>query len=203
MKRTILILATMMAGTLSAQTPSPDPAPKMRTMHWDSSVAVAGAPQEATIGFIAAEGAPGFAGSAIKGAPYTATVENSFTQTLADGTRIERKSSAQTARDAEGRTRMENTPMAIGPVPVELPSTVIIQDPVAKQTIILNDKEKTATILKMPDMTAMRTKMAAEAGHMRMNSTGAGVRMRNPMPGGATAGVPAGEDIVIERRFET
>ncbi len=196
MKKTAFLLASAMAGALSAQTPAPDPASKARTMHWEHRVAVAGAPQEATIGFIAAEGAAGFAGAAIKGAPYSATIENTFTQTLADGTRIERKSSSKTARDSEGRTRMEHTPAAMAPVPVELPTTTIIQDPVAKQTIILNDKEKTASVMKMPDMTAMRSKMAGVAG----------VRMRSPMPAGAVVATEAApavvEDVVIERKIE-
>jgi hypothetical protein len=193
MKKTALILTTTLAGMLCAQTPAPDPSFKPRTMHWEHSVAVAGAPQEATIGFVAAEGAPGFAGAPVKGAPYAATIEHTFTQTLADGTRIERKSSAQAARDSEGRTRMEQTPAAMAPVPVELPTTTIIHDPVAKQTIILNDKEKTATIMKMPDMTALKMKMAMAGG----------VRMRSGAPAGGAAGaVAVTEDVVIERKIE-
>ena len=190
-----IALSAAMAGLLCAQT-TPDPASRPGVMTWESRVAVAGAPQEATIGFMAAEGAPGFGGSPVKGAPYSATVENTFTQTLADGTRIERKSSAKTARDSEGRTRMEQSPAAIALVPVEMPTTIIIQDPVAKQTIILNDKEKTATVLKMPDMDLLKTKMAMAGA----------VRMRSGAPAGAVAGVAGAhvvtEDVVIERKIE-
>ncbi len=195
MKKRALILITALGTTLGAQTPG-EPAVKQRTMSWESSVAVAGAPQEATIGFIAAESAPGIAASPVKGAPYSATVENAFTQTLADGTRIQRKSSAKMARDSEGRTRMEQSPGAIALVPVEMPTTIIIQDPVAKQTIILNEKEKTATVLKMPDMGAMRMRMGMGMGT-------AGVRMRSAAPAGGSEGAAAAsEDVVIERRIE-
>lgn len=197
MKRTCLTLAIAVAGTMGAQTPANEPGVKTRTMHWESSLAVAGAPQEATIGFIAADGASGFAGSPLKGAPYSATIENSFTQTLADGTRIERKSSSKTARDSEGRTRTEHTPAAMAPVPVELPTTTIIHDPVAKQTIILNDKEKTARVMKMPDMGMLRSKIEGMGPK-------AGIRMRTAHPDGAAiAGVAPTEDVVIERRLES
>jgi hypothetical protein len=195
MMKRAMILITALGTTLGAQTPG-EPVVKQRTMSWESSVAISGAPQEATIGFIAAESAPGIAASPIKGAPYSATVENAFTQTLADGTRIQRKSSAKTSRDSEGRTRMEQSPGAIALVPVDMPATVIIQDPVAKQTIILNEKEKTATLLKMPDLDGLKMKMGMGMG------TG-GIRMRSAAPAGVTAGATAvTEDVVIERKLE-
>jgi hypothetical protein len=88
---------------------------------------------------------------------------------------------------------MEQSPGAIALVPVDLSTTIIIQDPVARQTIILNDKEKTATVLKMPDMDAIKMRMPM----------GAGMRMRSPGPGVPVAGTTAvSEDVVIERKIE-
>jgi len=195
MNRRVLVLITAAAGVLSAQTPAPDPAgAKQRTMMWEHKVGVAGAPQEATIGFMAVDDAVGMAGSPIKGAPYSATVEHVFTQTLADGTRIERKSSSKTARDSEGRVRTEQSPTSVGPVPVDLPTMVFIHDPVGKQTIVLNDKEKTARVMKLPDIEVLRGKIAAgmPAGGVRMRRAG-------PPEGGGLA--PAiREDVIIERK---
>ena len=43
----------------------------------------------------------------VKGSPYTAESVTETVQTLANGTRITHKSTAQLARDSEGRTRRE------------------------------------------------------------------------------------------------
>jgi hypothetical protein len=106
------------------------------------------------IQFIAAEG--GFTASLnpVKGAPYTAEGANEFTQTLADGTRITRKSVIKKARDSEGRTRSEVDNTVAGPVAVPgvgLPS-IMIHDPVARETIILDQKEKIARRMKFPPL---------------------------------------------------
>jgi hypothetical protein len=113
--------------------------------------AVAGAPH-AQVQFIAAEG--GFTASLnpVKGAPYTAEGTNEFAQTLADGTRITRKSTTKMARDSEGRTRSEHENTVVGPVPGGSLPTVMIHDPVARETIILDQKDKVARRLKLPEL---------------------------------------------------
>src|SRR5215203_5060041 len=50
-----------------------------------------------------------FAGKLVKGAPYSAQGVTESVQTLSDGNRIVRKNTAQLYRDAEGRTRREQT----------------------------------------------------------------------------------------------
>jgi len=88
----------------------------------------------------------------VKGAPYTAEGVTEFRQTLADGTQIKRESSSKTARYSQGRTRIENSLGMIGPWMSEgkAPQVVSIHDPVAKETIILNHNDRTASRMKMP-----------------------------------------------------
>jgi hypothetical protein len=72
-----------------------------------------------------------------RGNPYSAKETRQFKQTLGDGTQITRQSVRILARDGEGRTRQE----------LQQPdgsSRVFINDPVAKQAIILDPQKKTA-----------------------------------------------------------
>ncbi|MBN8729267.1 MAG: hypothetical protein J0L64_01910 [Acidobacteria bacterium] len=200
MNKTLLALVTATAGLLCAQTTADVTPAKPRTMMWEQKMEMAGAPQEATIGFLAAEGAAGFAGAPVKGAPYSAAIENTFTQTLADGTRIQRKSTSQTARDSEGRTRTENTPAVAGSLNVDLPATVFIFDPVAKQTIVLNEKEKTARVMKMPDIGMAKSGAVFSTVDDHV-VTGGSVRMRRPAPAGAAVTTSPKEDVIVERVF--
>ena len=91
-----------------------------------------------------------FAGKLVKGAPYSAQAVTESVQTLSDGNRIVRKNTAQLYRDAEGRTRREQTVGYIGPYAAsgEEMQTVFINDPVAGFSYILEPSSKTAR--KMP-----------------------------------------------------
>src|SRR6185503_1668886 len=60
-----------------------------------------------------------FGDRVVKGSPYSAQFSTENTQTLADGTRITRKSSGAVYRNGEGRTRREQALGALGPVPIE------------------------------------------------------------------------------------
>jgi hypothetical protein len=97
-----------------------------------------------TFGWVASE--MSFGGKPVKGAPYAAEAITESTQTLSDGNRIQRKSSASVYRDSEGRTRREQTLAAIGPWAAsgEAPQTIFIDDSVAGVHYILNPKERTA-----------------------------------------------------------
>jgi hypothetical protein len=97
------------------------------------------APQKSTVMFMAAD-----AGGAntVKGVPYQGEGVSEFAQTLADGTRIQRRSSTKLARDSEGRTRQEHKLGDDGP------NLVTIHDPVAEVTYTLNDRDKKAHKLK-------------------------------------------------------
>jgi hypothetical protein len=65
----------------------------------------------------------------VRGAPYSGEGITTTTQTLADGTRIERTVHARFYRDADGRTRREQTILGLGPLGES--RTVTIVDPIA------------------------------------------------------------------------
>lgn len=82
----------------------------------------------------------------VKGAPYTADAVTETIQTLSDGNRIVRRTSAQVSRDGEGRTRREQELKSIGPLAAtqNLPRMIYINDPVAGTHYTLNPKDRTA-----------------------------------------------------------
>ena len=94
--------------------------------------------------FVGAE--MGFGGKPVKGAPYAGEGITEATQMLPDGNRITRKTSALFYRDAEGRTRNEQTLGAIGPwaSASNPPRTIMINDPVAGVQYILNPDDRSA-----------------------------------------------------------
>ncbi|MGE0132828.1 MAG: hypothetical protein AB7U82_32515 [Blastocatellales bacterium] len=91
-----------------------------------------------------------FDGKVVKGAPYSATATTESAQTLSDGTRITRKTTATIYRDSEGRTRREMTLDGIGPFAAtnEPTQLVFINDPVAGIHYVLDPRNRTAR--KMP-----------------------------------------------------
>lgn len=121
--------------------------------------------QGGTFDFVSTE--MNLSGKVVKGAPYSATGVTERTQTLADGNRIVNKSSSQLYRDAEGRTRREQTGSFINSFmatnPAEAPRTIFINDPVTGVNYILNEKDRTARKLKnfSFDMNALRDRMSA------------------------------------------
>jgi hypothetical protein len=84
----------------------------------------------------------------ITGAPYTATAVTETAQTLGDGNRIVRKSTASLARDGQGRTRREESFSNVGALSVEAPNVAIIRDPVAQSTYILRPGRGTVQTIK-------------------------------------------------------
>ena len=70
-------------------------------------------------------------GGAIKNAPYSADEVTQFSQTLADGTRIQRENKVSVWRDGEGRVRRES------------PTEITIADPVAGVSYVLDPKTMT------------------------------------------------------------
>jgi len=88
-------------------------------------------------------------GATVQGAPYSATIVNESTQTLADGNRIVQRATGTTARDSQGRTRQDMALPSIGNMSAaNAPHLVFIQDPVAQTAYTLNLTDKTAH--KMP-----------------------------------------------------
>jgi hypothetical protein len=108
-------------------------------------VAVAGAPFhfELPVDVLAVE--PFDVGDPVTGAPYSAEMTTEILQQLADGNRIERRSTSSVARDGEGRVRREQQLAAIGPIlPQRDAQIVTINDPVAKVHYSLDLARKVA-----------------------------------------------------------
>jgi len=81
----------------------------------------------------------------VKGAPYSATMNNESIQTLADGNRIVQTTTGTVLRDSQGRTRQDAALPAIGNLSAASdPHLVFIQDPVAGTSYTLNLTDKTA-----------------------------------------------------------
>ncbi len=92
-------------------------------------------------------------GGVVKGAPYSAEAVTETTQTLADGNRIVRKTTAATYRDSEGRTRRELALPALGPLlsSGDLPKIVTIHDPITSTSYTLHAAGKTARKMTVPN----------------------------------------------------
>jgi hypothetical protein len=104
-------------------------------------------------------------GKVVKGVPYTAQAVTSNKQTLATGGVISTEMTAQVARDAEGRTRREQTIGAIGPWFVERSSgegrtVIVIQDPVKGVNYTLDPRTHLARV--------SRQRTAAESEQLQL-----------------------------------
>ncbi len=89
----------------------------------------------------------------VKGSPYSAQFSTENIQVLADGTRITRKSNGSVYRNAEGRTRREQTLNALGPIPVEggPKQLIFINDPVGRAHYVLDVQDHSARKLPLKD----------------------------------------------------
>ena len=117
-----------------------DPRPGRR-----AASAVAGVPFhfELPVDVLAVE--PFDVGEPVTGAPYSAEMTTEILQQLADGNRIERRSTSSVSRDGEGRVRREQQLAAIGPIlPQGDVQIVTINDPVAKVHYSLDFARKMA-----------------------------------------------------------
>jgi hypothetical protein len=79
------------------------------------------------------------------GVPFSADWIDESTQTLADGNRIHREARGKIFRDSEGRTRTETESGGGADQGI-----VIIWDPVAQVSIVLNTQTKAATVRHFP-----------------------------------------------------
>jgi hypothetical protein len=98
-----------------------------------------------TMVFLATEMSMG--GKVVKGAPYSAQAVTETVQTLGDGNRIVRRNSANVFRDAEGRTRRDQSLAHLGPFSTAGEAAQqhsFINDPVAGVNYILDPGTKTA-----------------------------------------------------------
>ena len=115
----------------------------------------------------------------VKGAPYSAEATTEFTQALADGNRIIRKSSTRIYRDSDGRTRREPVAVAQG---AHEEQSITISDPLAGTSLILDPQSRTAYPMKT--VVAVRTADGKLDAERREVATGgrAAIRMRTPAP---------------------
>lgn len=116
--------------------------------------------------FVASE--MGLGGKVVKGSPYSAQAVTETVQTLADGNRIVRKTTASVYRDGEGRTRQDQPVGNIGPYAVagEPKQMIFINDPVSGTNYILDAHDKTARKMNFPRIERFR-KEADEANASR------------------------------------
>jgi hypothetical protein len=84
-------------------------------------------------------------GKPVLNAPYSAEAVTEVIQTLADGNRIEQRTSAIVARDGRGRTRREQHGIALGALVAQVDSPIVtITDPTTGTHVNLNQDSKIA-----------------------------------------------------------
>ena len=87
----------------------------------------------------------GFIGSPVTGAPYSVHRVSDHVQVAADGTRFTQNSRQETVyRDSQGRVRTERSIMMGPNAPVDVPTVIEIQDPVAGFSYTLDVQNKVA-----------------------------------------------------------
>lgn len=80
----------------------------------------------------------------VKGIPLTAEIVTTHVQHLADGNTIKNEDTATFYRDSEGRTRRESKIMIPGADGKDVPTMIMINDPVAHTRFVLNRDRKFA-----------------------------------------------------------
>ena len=130
----------------------------------------------------------------ITGAPFAAEATTEFTQLLADGNRIERRSSTTIARDGRGRTRREQEMTLVGPLTFIMddgqqslavsggrggrglggapaasqgPRFIVITDPVEGVSYTLDDQRKEARLSPMAALILKRDAGALELAEQK------------------------------------
>lgn len=146
-------LVTMLAGSMISRAQD---APRRGPRNRDFAAGAAGQdhgpgrpfPSDPTFDFVGSEMRMG--GKTVKGAPYSATVITESVQTLGNGAKINRTTTASVYRDSEGRTRHEQTLDAIGPFSAagKPRQMTFINDPVAGAQYVLDAENKTARKMK-------------------------------------------------------
>jgi hypothetical protein len=132
-----------------------------------------------------------FDGKLVKGAPYSADAVTETIQTLGDGNRIIRNSSAKIYRDSSGRTRREHAMKAVGPWAVsgEAPIMITINDPVSGVHYNLNSNTKTAHKMAAPRSMVFRSGDANMSPELKAKMK---EKMKMKVENGAEAGAVVG-----------
>jgi hypothetical protein len=92
-------------------------------------------------------------GKVVKGAPFSATARTETTQTLQDGTTIDRTTSSSLYRDSYGRVRREVTLSGFGWLQTsgKARTLITINDPVAGKHYLLDPEQKIAHVMTPPN----------------------------------------------------
>ncbi len=143
-----VIAGFALAGRASrAQTEAPPTPPPRQDVFYVRTGPVTLSPDD-MMDFVGFE--EGLDGQTVTGAPFTATISRQTTQVLADGNRIEHKTTGTIARDSQGRTRRDFALPAIGPwaASSQPPHVIFINDPVAGTQYVLEPDRKVAHELR-------------------------------------------------------
>jgi hypothetical protein len=156
-------------------------------------------PRSAMTGTIEFMGAEIPLGAVVRGAPFSGEGVTTVSQTLGDGTRIERRVTAKVYRDSEGRIRREQTVLGLDALKpsAEGQPIVTITDPVAGTTYVLDANTRTA---RRSHVMVWRASESGATGLNTLRAT-AGIRVERlddippppppppPPPGEPAAGV--------------
>lgn len=143
MKKTFVLTSALLLGvsTALAQTadaPSPHHGP-------------GGPPEMHMHGGPPGEYMGGIEGRTVTGSPFSAQVVSTTTQTLSDGSHINRSVNATVARDSQGRTYRQQSMENLGPVSNSGSKTVVfLRDPVAHTSHVISMDSKTAVMSNTP-----------------------------------------------------
>jgi hypothetical protein len=139
----------LLVGTLNGQQAPPPPG--MGYHAEGAEVGGPGGPLGERIELLGFEGLR--PGKVVKGAPFTATASSETTQTLQDGTKIDRTTSSTLYRDSQGRFRRDVTLSGFGALQTAgKPRTVtVIGDPVAGVHYVLDPEKKVAHKMTRPN----------------------------------------------------
>jgi hypothetical protein len=163
----------------------------------------------ARIDIIGSEG--GVPGPVVKGKPYSARSITESTQMLGDGNRITQRNEAVFHRDAEGRTRREQTLGGVGAWRAGDPVTLItIHDPVANKTYTLDPAQRIARELRPFRMAIAQAReplgsaSAAASGPLNVAVPAPPVAAPVPplVPRAGAAAVDVQRDVTVARRSE-
>jgi hypothetical protein len=174
-----LVCAFLLAGSAAAQESAPRE--KVRSFTFTQEAPTTVMPPgfnmmfqrekmpDGEISFFSAEMAG--AGEVVTAAPYSATAITESTQILGDGNRIVNKTSSFVARDSQGRTRRETVLNRIGPLQVDSPKLVFINDPTSHTQYIVTPGGNATKVVRDeatwsvgPDIINLNLRGAGERG---------------------------------------
>jgi hypothetical protein len=112
-------------------------------------------------------------GPLVPDAPYSAEAVTEFTQVLADGNRIERRTTGKVARNSQGGVRREQG-ISFGPLAAQNSQPIVtIDDPANGMHVMLNYDSKVASRMRMMSSMIMSAPNSSEPAVIAFGSAGA------------------------------